>query len=313
LAPIRIGILGYGKISRDQHAPAIAANPDFHLTAVAHATGGDTPPGAQVFEGVDDLLAHGEIDAVAINTPPGPRRALAVQCLGAGKHVLLEKPPAATVAEVGAIADAAQAAGRTAFTTYHAQHNGAVARAAERLAGRQVVGLEVNWKEDVRRWHPGQDWVFDAAGFGVFDPGINALSVLTRILPARVFVTTVEMSIPKGRQGPIAAELALAMAGAPDGALRMHLDWRETGGETWTVAVTCADGLKLTLEKGGARLLVEGEPPFDGPDDQEYPDLYRTFADLVRQGRSQVDVAPFQLVADAFMVAKRTEVEAFSF
>ncbi len=116
MAPIRIGILGYGKISRDQHAPAIAANPDFQLTAVAHATGGDTPPGAQVFEGVDDLLAHGEIDAVAINTPPGPLRALAVQCLAAGIHVLLEKQPAATVAEVGAIADAAQAAGKVAFT-----------------------------------------------------------------------------------------------------------------------------------------------------------------------------------------------------
>ncbi len=313
MAPIRIGILGYGKISRDQHAPAIAANPDFHLTAVAHATGGDTPPGAQVFEGVDELLAHGQIDAVAINTPPGPRRALAVQCLGAGKHVLLEKPPAATVAEVGAIADAAKAAGRVAFTTYHAQHNGAVARAAERLAGQTITKLDVVWKEDVRRWHPGQDWVFDAAGFGVFDPGINALSVLTRILPAPIFVTSVDMSIPKGRQGPIAAEVALAMAGVPDGALALHLDWRQTGPQTWTVAVETKAGLKLTLENGGARLLVDGEPPFDGPDDHEYPDLYRAFADLISRGESKVDVAPFQLVADAFMVAKRTEVEPFSF
>ncbi len=37
-------------------------------------------------------------------------------------------------------------------------------------------------KEDVRRWHPGQDWIWEAGGFGVFDPGINALSILTEVL-----------------------------------------------------------------------------------------------------------------------------------
>ena len=45
--------------------------------------------------------------------------------------------------------------------------------------------LLVTWKEDVRHWHPGQQWIWEAGGFGVFDPGINALSIVTKIMPDR--------------------------------------------------------------------------------------------------------------------------------
>ena len=47
------------------------------------------------------------------------------------------------------------------------------------LAGKTVRAMAVNWKEDVRRWHPGQKWIWTSGGFGVFDPGINALSIVT--------------------------------------------------------------------------------------------------------------------------------------
>jgi hypothetical protein len=44
--------------------------------------------------------------------------------------------------------------------------------------------VEIVWHEDVRKWHPGQQWIWEPGGFGVFDPGINALSIATRIFPA---------------------------------------------------------------------------------------------------------------------------------
>jgi D-galactose 1-dehydrogenase len=47
--------------------------------------------------------------------------------------------------------------------------------------------VNVIWREDVRVWHPGQDWIWQPGGLGVFDPGINALSIITHILPARSF------------------------------------------------------------------------------------------------------------------------------
>ena len=56
----------------------------------------------------------------------------------------------------------------------------AVKRAADKLVGKQVKTLQVTWKEDIRRWHPGQDWILAAGGFGIFDPGINAFSILTQ-------------------------------------------------------------------------------------------------------------------------------------
>ena len=314
MAKHRIGIVGYGKIAQDQHEPSIRDSPDFELAAVSNAGATATPAGTPAFATYAEMLQSvPDLDAVAICTPPGPRRAIARDVLAAGRHALLEKPPAGTVTEVTDIGEAARAAGKVVFTTYHAQHNAAVKRAAERLAGKTVKTLEVTWKEDVRRWHPGQEWVFSAGGFGVFDPGINALSILSRILPAPVFVRSAELSFPKGRDAPIAAALVLGTDAPQDSqTLTVALDWRQEGPQTWEIDVETADGLKLKLSNGGSRLEVEGEAAFDGPPD-EYPDIYREFAALLAADTSKLDPAPFQLVADCFMLGRRVEVEAFTF
>ena len=313
MAKHRIGIIGYGKIARDQHEPSIRSSPDFELAAVSNAGDGPTPADAPAFATYAQMLAAvPDMDAVAVCTPPGPRRAVALAVLAAGRHALLEKPPAGTVTEVTDIGRAAQAAGKVVFTTYHAQHNAAVKRAAERLAGKSLRKLRVTWKEDVRRWHPGQEWVFAAGGFGVFDPGINALSILTRILPEPVFIHSADLSTPKGRDAPIAADLVLGTGAHDDEDLRCAFDWRQSGEQTWDIEAKTHDGLALTLRNGGARLEVTGEPPFDGAPD-EYPDIYREFADLLAQNRSRLDPAPFQLVADSFMLGRRVEVEPFAF
>jgi D-galactose 1-dehydrogenase len=94
--PIRIAVVGLGKIARDQHLPALRANPAFALAATVCPFGGlaDGVPG---FETLDDLDAAGvAVDAVAICTPPQVRHRLASEALGRGLHVLLEKPPAAS-------------------------------------------------------------------------------------------------------------------------------------------------------------------------------------------------------------------------
>jgi D-galactose 1-dehydrogenase len=309
----KIAIVGFGKIAKDQHAPAIANSPDFELVAVSN--GGPTEAGAvaPAFADYPQMLREvKDLDAVAICTPPGPRRAIAAACLSAGKHVLLEKPPAGTVSEVTDIAARAAAAGKVAFATYHAQHNAAVKRAADALAGKGVKTLQVTWKEDLRRWHPGQDWILAAGGFGIFDPGINALSILTRILPDPIFIRAAELSFPANRQAPIAATLTFSTGVHPDEALQAVLDWRQTGPQVWEITLETRDGLKLKLSDGGARLDIAGQPPFVGPAD-EYPDIYREFAALLAASKSKVEAAPFQLVADAFMLGSRTQVEAFDF
>ena len=313
MAKYKIGIIGFGKIARDQHAPAIQASPGFELVAISNAGGSDPLKGVSSFKTYQEMLTGvGDLDAVSICTPPGPRRVIAAGCLAAGKHVLLEKPPAGTVTEVPAVARQAAAAKKVAFTTYHAQHNQAVKRAADLLAGKALKTLHVTWKEDVRRWHPGQDWILAAGGLGIFDPGINALSILTRILPEPVFISAAELSFPANRGAPIAANLRFGTGRSANDQLTAALDWRQTGPQTWEIDVEATDGAKFKLSDGGSRLDVEGQPSFVGPPD-EYPDIYKEFAQLLDAGTSKVDASPFQLVADAFMIGERKQVEAFDF
>ena len=302
----RIGVIGLGKIAQDQHLPVIAASDAFELVAVASQRG-LTVPGAQAFHDPMDLLrADMAIDAVAICTPPQVRYAIARAALAAGKHVMLEKPPTATLAELSDLAVEASRIGRVLMTTWHSQYNAAVDAARDRLAGQTVTRLSIDWKEDVRKWHPGQAWIWRAGGFGVFDPGINALSIATKILPQPLFVAAAELVTPANAESPIAARLRFA----GQGDLRAEFDWRQTGAEVWEITVETEAGHTLVLSAGGARLAVDGaEVAAERP--QEYQGIYRHFDALLRAGRSHVDARPFELVADAFLLGTRRTTEPF--
>jgi len=202
----------------------------------------------------------------------------------------------------------AAAQGTTLLTTWHAQHNAGVEAARKLLQGQRIRSMRITWHEDVHKWHPGQQWVFEPGGFGVFDPGINAFSVATAILPGRLFVQGGTLFMPENAQTPIAAELQFTSPMA-DGPLSASLDWRKTDGEEWTIAIETSDGAKLLLSDGGAKLTLNGDA-VPGSSLGEYPDLYRVFADLIDNRASLVDIEPLRLVADSLLVARRETVEA---
>jgi predicted dehydrogenase len=305
--PIRIAIIGFGKIAADQHVPSIEGNPRFELVATSSRSGQGV---ARTFTDWRELIRGVQgLEAVAIATPPEPRFDIARECALAGLHCLLEKPPTAGLAEIAALDCLAQAQGITLFTTWHAQHNPAVDAAAKALAGKRIKSLEILWHEDVRKWHPGQQWIWEPGGFGVFDPGINALSIATKIFPGDLFVKSAELQVPANAQTPIAADILFASPVAY-GPLHASLDWRRTEGEEWTITCLTSDGSTVRLEDGGSKLLLNGEE-HSGEGQGEYPDIYRVFADLIDERRSLVDVAPFRLVADCLLVGSRIMVEAF--
>jgi D-galactose 1-dehydrogenase len=303
---LRIAIVGFGKIARDQHVGAIAATPGAELVAIASRNA--SLPELPHFATIAELLSKGPpIDAVALCTPPQVRRAQAIAALEAGKHVMLEKPPGAGVSELDPLIALAARVRKTLFATWHSRFAPAVEPAREWLAGRCIKSLHINWKEDVRVWHPGQGWIFEPGGLGVFDPGINALSILTRILPEPVFVTAAELAFPANREAPIAANLALSnAAGLP---ITAEFDFRQTGPQSWDI-IAETDAGRMTLSGGGARMAVDGKIVAEAPE-AEYRGLYRRFVELAATGASDVDLAPFRLVADAFMLGKRTIVEPF--
>ncbi|MBL9060554.1 MAG: Gfo/Idh/MocA family oxidoreductase, partial [Mangrovicoccus sp.] len=294
-----VAIVGVGKIARDQHIPAVAASTAFHLAATASHSGGVA--GVENFADIAALLAaRPDIRALSLCMPPQVRFEAAAAAIRAGRHVMLEKPPGATVSEVRALKDMAAAAGATLFATWHSRHADGVAPAKAWLAGRTIRDARIDWKEDVRKWHPGQAWIWEPGGLGVFDPGINALSILTEILPAPVHLVSAELLVPENRATPIAARLAFE--GEGDVRVAADFDWRQQGGEIWRIAVETDEGL-LHLDDGGATLSIDGvAQAVEGPG--EYPALYARFAELIATGSSEVDDAPLMHVADACLLGR---------
>ena len=300
----RIALIGIGKIARDQHVPTIAASEDFEL--VAAVTGHEPPEGVPGFRSIGEMMrAVPDVDAVSICTPPRGRLSLIAEALEQGLDVMIEKPPAATISEAEVFAALARRADRILYATWHSREAAGVEPARRWLEGKRIERVTCHWKEDVRVWHPGQAWIWEP-GIGVFDPGINALSVLTRILPAPLLLQAAELRFPANREAPIAADLDYTHDGAP---VRVEFDFDQRGPQTWDIHVE-TDGGTLTLSLGASKLAIDGAS-VDVGDVPEYAGLYRRFAALRSLRECDVDLSPFRHVADAFLLGRRATTIPF--
>ncbi|MCA1490019.1 Gfo/Idh/MocA family protein [Sinorhizobium alkalisoli] len=306
MSPIKIAIVGVGKIVRDQHLPALQKNADYQLIAAASRHG--TVDGIDNFKSIEAMLeAVPAIEAVSLCMPPQYRYEAAHTALAAGKHVFLEKPPGATLSEVADLEARAAEKNVSLFASWHSRYAPAVEAARAFLASTTIRNVRIIWKEDVRHWHPNQAWIWAAGGLGVFDPGINALSIITHILPRPIFITSATLEFPENRDAPIAASITFSDAEKLD--VAAEFDWRQTGKQSWDISAETEAG-EMVLSEGGAKLAIDGKIVHEEPE-QEYPMLYRRFAEIIKTGRSDVDLAPLRHVADAFMLGRRKFVETF--
>lgn len=306
-APL-IALAGIGKIARDQHLPSIAATGTFTLAATLSRNA--SLSGVPAYRSLDEMCAaHPDLAAIALCTPPQVRYEQAHAALEAGLDVFLEKPPAATLGEIEALAALARDRDRVLFASWHSRFARQVPVARDWLADRTIRAVDIRWREDVRHWHPGQDWLWQPGGMGVFDPGINALSILTEILPGPIFLRRSDLYVPENRATPIAARLEMETAtGAPVAA---DFDFRETGPQIWEIRVE-TDAGSLLLHEGGAALDIASRGIVPDPaTGSEYEELYRRFARLVTARQSEVDITPLTLVSDAFLLGRQIPVEPF--
>ncbi len=305
-----VAVIGIGKISIDQHLPVIAKSPSFELAATISQRGiaaGDRPS----FRTAAELYAAmPDVECVAINTPPGVRHFLVREALDAGKQVLMEKPPTATVSEMDDLIAHAKAKKRVLFATWHSQYNDAVDRARDILARDGVRSVRIDWRENVRKWHPGQDWVWEPGGFGVCDPGINAMSIFTKIMPVPFFVDSAVLTVPANRQTPVDAQIRFKTGDKDGPDLSAHFNWLEGDDEVWTQTIVTGKGQTLKLRNGGAVLDIDGvETVNEKP--QEYEKIYARFAELLETGASDADDRPLRLMADVFFTGRRETGPAF--
>lgn len=301
--PIKVALVGIGKIAVDQHVPSIAASDDWTLAATVSRSG--TVDGVPAYTDIDTMLAENpDIGVVSLCLPPVPRFDYAAACLMAGRHVMLEKPPGATLAEVHALEALAAEKGVALYATWHSRMAKGVATAKAALADKIIESAHIDWKESVRKWHPGQDWVFEPGGMGVLDPGINALSIMTEVLPVPVHLKSATLHTPENRQTPIAAELVFT------GGVTADFDWLQEGEQLWEQRYTATDGTAVQLKDGGNRCLIDGEEQDVSPLG-EYPALYARMAELVRLEKSDVDLAPMVHASDIMTLGKRIAAPTF--
>ena len=305
--PLRIAIVGLGKIARDAHLPAVTGNAEFELVATVDPRGGlaDRP----AFTSFDKLRESGiPVDAVSICTPPAERFRLAADSIENGIAVMLEKPPAASVADAAELQRLALAKGVGLFAAWHSRMAPGIAPARDALEGRPITRGNVIWREDVRQWHPGQEWIFGETGFGVFDPAINAMSLLTAI-DRSLTVHSARLFIPAGRASPIRAEAALRGAGG--GRIDCSFDFVWSGEPCWSIELSTASR-EIVLERGAHSLAIDGNP-IELQKGDEYGRLYRKFARVARDGAVDCDLSPLALVEGCLADGARYSTHPFEF
>lgn len=113
-----VGIWGAGWVA-GEHARAYQANPRTHVVAVGSRTldgakrriGEWGTEGAQAYDDLEALLIHPEVNLVSVCTPNSQHAADVVTIAAAGKHMLIEKPPATDLEGLHAMRDAVRRAG----------------------------------------------------------------------------------------------------------------------------------------------------------------------------------------------------------
>ena len=113
MSPVKFALAGFGAWGK-LHAKSIHDNPDARLVAITapteatRAEAAATYPGARIFATAAEMIAQADFDLIDIVTPSHTHREIALAAMAKGKHVLLEKPMAITLADCQAIVAGAQ-------------------------------------------------------------------------------------------------------------------------------------------------------------------------------------------------------------
>jgi scyllo-inositol 2-dehydrogenase (NADP+) len=151
-APIVTGLMAYGMSGRIFHAPFISTNPGFKFKAVVERHDKKAAaiyPDVQSYDSIKELLNDAEIELVIVNTPSNLHFEHAIMALKAGKHVLLEKPAAATVAEVKELFTTARELGKHLMVYQNRRYDSGFLSTKEVIeSGRLGTLIEVTFRLD---------------------------------------------------------------------------------------------------------------------------------------------------------------------
>ena len=114
MRPLGLGFIGCGFVTRERHLPALRRVSEVRVVAVADIDPERASETAARFSvpatcaSIEELLANPAVEAVAVCTPPATHVEVALTALDAGKHVLVEKPLALSLAEADRLVERAE-------------------------------------------------------------------------------------------------------------------------------------------------------------------------------------------------------------
>ncbi len=123
---IRVGVIGMGRSGWELHAATLKDFPGFRLVAVcdqspARLAAAAAEFGAMPYADPSALIGATDVDLVVVAAPSNLHAALTLQALAAGKHVVVEKPMAMSLAEADAMLAAARDCDRV-LAVFHNRH-----------------------------------------------------------------------------------------------------------------------------------------------------------------------------------------------
>ena len=161
-APIAVGILGLGRSGWNIHAAAIEKTPRFRVAAVADPDCARQREavakfGCAAYNSPHELLGDDAVELVIVATPSHTHGQLSIEALKAGKHVLVEKPMAQSVAEADAMIECARHSGKT-LTAYQPRRVGAEFLKLREIVDSDVLGPLHLIKVQVYGYQRRRDW-----------------------------------------------------------------------------------------------------------------------------------------------------------
>jgi predicted dehydrogenase len=153
---IGVGVIGFGLGGRVFHAPFVSAVPGLKLVAIMQRKGDEAAkayPATKIVRSTEDLLAEPGIELVVVSTPNETHFALAKQALEAGKHVVIDKPFAATSDEALELGRIAKLKGLHVIPFHNRRWDGDFLT-VKKLLAEHAVGRLVTFESHFDRFRP---------------------------------------------------------------------------------------------------------------------------------------------------------------
>jgi predicted dehydrogenase len=194
-ADIKVGVIGYGgafnmgkqhlnEMKKAGMAPTAVCEIDASRLEVATRDF----PGIETYGSVDAMLKKSAVNLLAVITPHNTHAPLALTCLKAGRHVVLEKPMAITTAECDALIAAAKQ-GKVVLSTYHNRHwDGIILGAMEQIR-KGAIGEVVRVDIDMAGFgNPGDWWRTSKSISGglLYDWGVHLMEYTLQLTDSEI-------------------------------------------------------------------------------------------------------------------------------